>query len=111
VNLFATRLVDDDVARNATNSADVCRTASCRAPPCLGVERRVQGQGAVPKVLKAVAARRVPARVAHRILAVERLDAVFSSHTEHRRMRRRVQIQPNDVGGLLLKGLGRWSPW
>src|SRR5271169_6425227 len=36
----------------------------------------------------------------HQILAVERLDRRLLIHTEHRRMRRRVQIQPNDVGGL-----------
>jgi len=39
----------------------------------------------------------------HRILAVERLDGRLLIHTEHRRMRRRVQIKPNDIGGLLLK--------
>src|SRR5229473_3801332 len=104
VNLFAARLVDDDVRQERDElRRRVSHGRLAEHLACLGVERRVQGQRAVPKVLKAVPLGTSRREWQHRILAVERLDRRFLIHTEHRRMRRRVQIQPNNVGGLLLK--------
>src|SRR6266446_4809597 len=81
--------------RNATNSAEVCRAAVLpRTSPVL--------------VLKAAYSKTVPFRASrgqrqNRILAIQGLDGGFFIHAEHRGMRWRVQVQPNNVGGLLLK--------
>src|SRR5262249_13389952 len=68
-----------------------------------GVERRVQRQSAVSEVLKAVSLGAAWGERQHRIFAVERLDRCFLIDTEHRGMRRWVQIQPNDVRRLGLE--------
>jgi hypothetical protein len=52
VDLFAARLVDDDVREERDKLRRRVSLAEYLA--CLGVERRVQGQRAVPEVLKAV---------------------------------------------------------
>src|SRR6266849_8744748 len=89
-------------ARNATNSADVCRTAVLPSTSPVLVSNAAY-RDSVPEVLKAVPLGASRREWQHRILAVERLDRRLLIYTEHRRMRRRVQIQPNNVGGLLLK--------
>ena len=98
------RLVDDDVRQERD---ELCGSVSSGSLAeyltGLGVERRVQGQRAVPEVFKAVPLGASRREWQHRILAVQRLNRRLLIHTEHRRMRRRVQIQPNDVGSLLLK--------
>jgi hypothetical protein len=52
VDIFAARLVDDDVREERDKLRRRVSLAEYLA--CLGVERRVQGQRAVPGVLKAV---------------------------------------------------------
>src|SRR2546429_2456478 len=90
--------------RNAANSAEVCRAAVLPSTlPVLGVEGGIQRQGAVTKVLKAVPFCASRGQRQNRILAIQGLDGGLFIHAEHRGMRRRVQIQTNNVGGLLLK--------
>src|SRR5260221_10623977 len=55
VDLFAARLVDDDVGQERDELRRcVSHGRLAEYLACLGVERRVQGQRAVPEVLKAV---------------------------------------------------------
>ena len=104
VDLFSAWLVDNDVRQERHKlRRRVSHGRLAEHFACLGVERRVQGQRAVPEILKPVPLGASRREWQHRILAVQRLDRGLLIHTEHRRMRRRVQIQPNDVGGLLLK--------
>ena len=104
MDLFSARLVDNDVRQERHKlRRRVSRGRLAEYLAGLGVERRVQGQRAVPEVLKAVPLGASRRQWQHRILAVQRLDRRLLIHGEHRRMCRRVQIQPNDVGRFLLK--------
>ena len=98
------RLVDDDVGQERDElGGGVLRGGLAEHLAGLGIERRVQRQRAVTVVLKAVplcASRRA---WRHRVLAVQRLERRLLIDTEHRRMRRRVQVQPDDVRRLLLE--------
>src|SRR6266576_2930213 len=90
--------------RNAANSAEVCRAAVLPSTsPVLVLKAAYRRRGAVTKVLKAVPFGASRGQRQNRILAIQGLDGGLFIHAEHRGMRRRVQIQPNNVGGLLLK--------
>src|SRR5437660_11194653 len=90
-------------ARNATNSGEVCRAAVFPSTSPVLVSNAAY-RDSVPCRKYSKPCRSASRREwQHRILAVERLDRRLLIHTEHRRMRRRVQIKPNDIGGLLLK--------
>ena len=70
---------------------------------CLRIERRVQRQRAVAVALEPVPFSPPRRQRQHRVVAVERLDRRLLVHAEHRRVRRRVQVQPDDVGRFLLE--------
>ena len=90
--------------RKATNSAEVWRVGGLAQHLAgLGVEGGVQRQRAVPEVLEAMALGAPGRQRQHRILAVQRLDRGLLVHAEHRRMLRRVQVQPDHVGRLGLE--------
>jgi len=55
------------------------------------------------KIFKAVSFRASWGQWQDRILAIQGLDSGLFIHAEHYGMCRRVQIQPNNVGGLLFK--------
>ena len=104
VDLFAARLVDDDVGQERDELRG-CMPHGGLAEYLagLGVERCVQRQRAVPEVLKAVSFSASRREWQHRILAIERWIDVFSSTQNTAACAGGFEIQPNDVGGLLLK--------
>lgn len=67
------------------------------------VERGVERERAVAEVLEAVALQAPRRERQHRIEPVERLDVTLLVQAEHRSMLRRIEIETNDVGGLLLE--------
>jgi hypothetical protein len=80
VDLLAARLVDNDVRQERDElRRGVSRGRLAKHLAGLGVECRVQGQRAVPEVLKAVPLGAPRRERQHRILAVERLDRIRSS--------------------------------
>ena len=104
MDLLAAPLIDDNVRQEGHK---LRRRVSCgrlaQHLAGLGVEGRLERQRAVPEVLKAVPFGASRRERQHRIFPVECLDRCLLIHREHRRMRRSVQIQPNDIGGLALK--------
>src|SRR5512133_3668004 len=101
---LALRLMSSQVAQEGH---ELCRGVSWRRfaqhLTRLGIESGVQRQSAMAKVLKSMPLDSSRRQRQHRIKAIERLDSSLLVYTEHRRMRRRVQIQPNDVGRLGFK--------
>ncbi len=77
--------------------------------PGLGVERSEQRKRAVSVVLEPMALCPPRRQRQHGILSVERLDGGLLVDTEHRRMGRGIQVQPNNVRclGLEIRILGR----
>ena len=65
-----------------------------------GVERSVERERAVPIVLEAVALGPPRAKRQHRVEAIERLDGSLLVDTEHRGVLRRIDVEPDHVGGL-----------
>jgi hypothetical protein len=77
-------------------------TLSSRAPrfAALGVHGGRQGQGAVAVVLEAVSLSAPRRQRQHGVESVPGLNSGFPVDTEDRRMGRRMQIEPNHIGGL-----------
>ena len=104
VDLFAPGLVDDDVGEEGDKlSRGVPLGGLAQHLAGLGVEGRIERQGAVTEILKAVALRPTGGERQDRIFAIQGLNMRLFIHTEHCGVRRRVQIQTDDVGRLLLK--------
>ena len=106
VNLVALGLVGHDVGQECD---ELCRRmAFSRLPDHfarLGVKRGVQGQRPMTEVLKPVSFDAPRRKRQHRILAVKCLDGGLLIHADHRRVLRRIQIQPDHLSGL---GLELW---
>ena len=89
VDLFAARLVDDDVRQEGH---ELCRSVThgrfAEYLASLSIECRVQGQRAVPEVFKAMSLGASRREWQHRILAVECRNRRLFIHTEHRRCRK-----------------------
>lgn len=104
MNLLAVRLIDHNVGEERDEfGRGVPRSGFAEHFAGLGVEGSVQRQGAVTKVLKTVPLCASRGKWQNRILAIQGLDGSLFIHAEHRGMRWRVQIQPNNVGRLGLK--------
>ena len=104
MDLFAARLVDHDVGEEGDElRRGMSLGGLAQHLAGLGVEGGIERQGAVTEVLKAMAFRPARGERQDRILAIQSLNMRLFIDAEHRRMRRRVQIQANDVGRLLLK--------
>ena len=104
MDLFAARLVDHDVGEEGDElGRSVPLGGLAEHLAGLGVEGRIERQGAVAVVLKAMAFGAARGERQDRVLAIQGLNVRLLIDAEHRRVRRRVQIQPNDVGRLLLK--------
>jgi len=67
----------------------------------LGVEGRIQRQGAVTEILEAVKFGAPQGKGQHRIYAITSLNDRFFVNAKHRRVRGRVQIQADDVSPAL----------
>jgi hypothetical protein len=111
VDLPGGRLVDDDVCQEGDElRRSVPRRRLAPHFTGSGVECRVQRQRAMTIILKAVPLRSAGRQRQDRVLAVKRLDRRLLVLAEHRRMRRWVHIQPDDVGRFGLRsGLARAS--
>lgn len=68
-----------------------------------GLERRIEREGAVTGIFKAMPLDPAGRQGQHRIQPIQRLDCGLLIDTEDHRMLRRVQIQPNNIGRLALK--------
>ena len=104
VDLFATRLIGDDVDEECY---ELGRRVACRGLAQhltgLGIEGRVSGERAVAVILKAMSLGSSWGERQHGVLAIERLDGSLLIDAEHRRVLRRMQIQPNDFGSFGLR--------
>ena len=104
VNLLTSRLMRHDVGEKRYELLrGVPRRGLAYHFAGLRIERRVQRQRAVPVVLQPMPFGSSRRQRQHRIVAIERLNRRLLVHAEHRRVRRRVQVQPDDVGSLLLE--------
>jgi hypothetical protein len=68
-----------------------------------GVEGGVERQGPVPVVLKTMSFRPAGGERQNRVFTIERLNVRLFIDAEHRSVRRRIQMQTNDVGSVLSK--------
>jgi len=103
VNLFTAQLVDHDVGEECDElGRGVPRRGFAQNLTGLGIESGIQRQGAVTKILKAVPFRMARGDWQHRVLAIQGSDRSLFIHAKHCGMRRQVQIQPENIGGLLL---------
>ena len=71
--------------------------------PGAGVEGGIQREGAVTKVFKAMALSTSRRKWQHRIFSIQGLNGRFLIDREDRRMLRRINVQPDNVGCLSLK--------
>src|SRR5690349_12661774 len=98
MNPLALRLMRDDVTEESHKfGRGVSGRGFAQYLTRLGIESRVQRQGAVTKVLKSVPLDSPWRQRQHRIKAIKGLNRSLFVDTEHRPMCRRIQIQPNDV--------------
>src|SRR5208283_3337954 len=68
-----------------------------------GVERGVERERAMPIVLEAVALGPPGAERQHRVEAIEGLNRGLLIDTEHRGVLRRIDVEPDHIGGLALE--------
>src|ERR1700731_2728087 len=68
-----------------------------------GVERGVERERAMPIVLKAVALSSPRAKRQHRVEAIEGLNRGLLIDTEYRGVLRRIDVEPDHIGGLALE--------
>jgi len=103
MDLFAAGLVDHDVGEERDEfSAGRVRCSLTQHLAGLGVERSIEGKRAVPEVLETVTLEAPRRKRQYRVLPIESLNRGLFIDTENLRVRRRIQIQPDDVGGRLL---------
>ena len=109
MDLLAVGLVHHEVGQKRD---ELCRGVARRslAPHLarLGVERRVQGEGAVTDVLKPMAFGTPGRQGQHRVFVIERLNRRLFVHAEHGRVLWWMQIQADHIGrlGLKVRGVG-----
>ena len=104
MDFFALGLARADIGEKSDElGAGVPRCGLTHDFAGLGVERRVQRQRSMAVVLKAMAFESAWRKQQNRIEPVERLDRSLLIDAEHGRMCRRIQIQPDYVGGLRLE--------
>jgi len=105
VNLFAARLVDNDVRQERDElRRRVSHWPSCRAPRRSWCRTpRTETACRAESTTKPCRSARPGESGNTGSLRSSAMDRRFLIHTEHRRMRRRVQIQPNDVGAFCSK--------
>ncbi len=104
VDLFAPRLIDHDVGEEGDELRRGVPIGSLAQHLAgLGVEGCVKRQRAVPEILKAMPFGSSRGERQHRTFAIQGLNMRLFIDAEHGSMRRRVQIQPDDISGLLLE--------
>ena len=104
MDFFSTRLIDDNVCEEGNElSRGVARRRFAQDLTGLGVERRVERERAMPEILKTVAFRPPWRKRQHRIEPIQGLDRGFLIDAKYGRVLRWMQIQADDVGGLLLE--------
>lgn len=104
VDLSASRLVRNDVGEKSHElSRGVSRRGFAQNFSGLGVERGIQRQRSVTVVLKPVPLCASRRQRQDRVLAIERLNRRLLVNAKDRSMRRRVEIQPDDVSRFFLE--------
>jgi hypothetical protein len=69
-------------------------------PSVFGVERDVERERAMPMALEVVALGPPSAKRRHRVQAIEGLNRGLLIDTEHHGVMRRIDIEPDHIGGL-----------
>lgn len=101
MNLFAFRLVRNDVGQEGHElGAGVPWRGLAHDLAGPGVEGGIKGQGAVAVILESMTLDATRRKRQHRIEPVQGLNGGLLIDAEHRGMRRRVQVQADDIGGL-----------
>ena len=104
MNLAAQRLTGDDVAEELDKGGTgVARHGLAEHLAGLGIERGEQRQHAMAVVLEPVPFGAPRRQRQHRDQAIEGLNRRFLVHGEHRGVLRRIEIQPDHIGGFLFK--------
>ena len=104
VDLFASGLVDHDVGEEGDEfRRGVTRRGLAENFASLVLKAAYKRQRAVAEILKAMALSAPGRQRQHRIFTVQRLNSGLLIDAEHRGMRRRIQIQADDIGGLGLE--------
>ncbi len=104
MNLLTARLVHDDVSEKRHElGRGVALGSLAQHLTGLGIESRVQRQGAVAEILEAMTLGATRRQRQHRIEAIQRLNGRLLIDTEHCRVRRRIEVETNDVRGLGLE--------
>ena len=104
MDLFAAGLMDHDVGEERDElSGGVPQRRFAEHLAGLRIEGGIQRQRTMTKVLKAVPFGSARRERPHRILAIQGLDGGLLIHAEHGGVRRRIQVQPDDIRGLFLK--------
>ena len=104
VDFFATRLIDHDVSQERDElGRGVTRRGLAQHLSGFGIEGGVKRERAMPVVFEAVPLSPPWGQWQDRVEPVERLDGGLLVYAKYRSMLRRMQIQRNDVGGLLLE--------
>ena len=107
VDLAPPRLRATMSPKKSTNASLVCRgTVWPMISPVRRVERGIQGERAVAVVLKPVPFRAARRQRQHRIQAIQGLNRRLFIGRKHHRMLRRIQVEPDDIGRLLLRSAG-----
>jgi hypothetical protein len=76
-----------------------------------GVESSIQRKSAMTVVLKAVAFGSTRGEGQHGVFTIQSLNRGLFIDREHRCMLRRLEVQPNNVGGFGLELGDRWTPY
>src|SRR5207249_1090659 len=104
MDFFAARLVNDDVGEERNElGGSMPLSGLAEHFTGLGVEGRIERQSAVTEVLKAMSFRPARGQRQHGVFAIQGLNVRLFIDAEHRSVRWRVQIQPDNVSRLLLK--------
>ncbi len=102
VDLLAARLVEHDVSEKDSEIArGVARGGLAQDLTGLGVDGDVQGERAMAVILKAVPLEAPRRDSQHRIFTITCLNMRLFVDSEDRCVRGWVEVQPDDVGGLL----------
>jgi hypothetical protein len=104
MNFLAARLIGDHLGEEGDKLlAGVMRGGFAHHLAIASVKRGIQRKGAVAVVLKAVALQSARRQWQHRIEPIQSLDGSLFVDAKHRRMLRRFDIQPNNIGRLELE--------
>ena len=100
VNLLVSGPKGDDFLEESNElAAGVASGGFAMNPSCGRVQGGIEGERSVAEVLETVAFGTSGRKRQNRVQPVQCLNRRLFIHTEHRGVARRIQVQPNDIGG------------